>query len=117
MAAARIKGRVLTMGDTNTHVTAGCGSGLPGLPVLVEVQAPARTLKTPLQPVRELEETGHEDILYGVSRDGASLVRSGWINCSIGSDGVWRTCDFNQTIRSNKSCRKLMRPEQQHNDS
>lgn len=24
-------------------------------------------------------------------QDGASLARSGWINCSTGSDGTWKT--------------------------
>lgn len=62
------KGRVLSMGDTNMHITAGCGPGLQGLPVLVEVQAPDTTLQTPLQPVREFRETRREDILCGVSR-------------------------------------------------
>lgn len=42
---------------------------------------------------------------------GASLLRSGWINYSIGSDGVRRECDFTQMVRSNMSCRKLKRPE------
>ena len=56
------------MGDPNMHITAGCGPGLLGLPVLVEVQAPDTTLRRPLQPARELRETRREDILYGVSR-------------------------------------------------
>lgn len=50
------------------HTTAGCGPGLLGLTVLVEVQALAVTLQKALQPAREFTETRREDILCGVSR-------------------------------------------------
>lgn len=46
------KGRVPRMGDTKEHIAAGSSSGLLGLLMLAEVQAPDMTWQKPIQLVR-----------------------------------------------------------------